>query len=293
VSRSLLPLLGVLVSIAIPLASFVTGLRATEPLWLWKRPRLLGRSLFVILIVIPVITVLLLEVLAPGSVLVSAGITVSILAIGIGPPNLFKRTEAASDSTRYEVGLNVVLLPLAIVYLPLALALHGAVFHHDVRLPPSEVARVVLFQALLPFGAGMALARVFPQNLNATLEFYAGLFVKLAISVVVIVALAVAWRPLIGLGPHAWLTCAAVAMIAILIGHALGGPTPETRGVLAAFSAMRFPGLALLIVSAVPGGQVLIPVVLAYVITSAALVGAYRAAGIRPGRPEEAPAEPE
>ncbi len=288
VSESLLRVFGLLIAIAIPLASFVTGLRSTEPLWLWRRPKLLGRSLLVILILVPVLAAILLELLAPNDVFARAGIMISILAIGIGPPDLMKRAQEPT-TVRYEVGLNETLMVLAILYLPLAMDIHGAAFHHQFRVSSWAVTKIVLGQALLPFVAGLAVARALPEKVETPLERYGGSFVKLAMLVVVVFALVIAWRPLIGLGPFVWLTCAVVAMIAILIGHALGGPQPEARSVLAAFSAMRFPGLALLIVSSVPRGKLLIPVVLAYVITSAALVGAYRAARPKPGETEVEP----
>ncbi len=55
-SHGLLAVFGLLVGIAIPLASFAAGLRTTEPLWLFRRPRLLGRSL---------VAVVLLQALLP------------------------------------------------------------------------------------------------------------------------------------------------------------------------------------------------------------------------------------
>ena len=285
--ETLLGLFQVLIGVAIPLASFATGLRSTDPLWLWKRPRLLARALFVILLVVPLLTVLLVEVLSPGNVYVRAGIVVSIFSIGIGPPDLLKRTRSVTETTHYEIGLDEALLVLAIVYMPAAVALHGAVFHHDVQLSWFEVAKVVMLQALLPLFAGVGVARLFPRA-AAAIGRPAERFVNAAMLVVVLFALLVAWRALLALGLAAWLTCAAVAIAAILVGHALGGPKIESRGVLASYSAVRFPGLALLLVSVVSGGKRLIPFVLAYIITSAVLVGVYQAAMTRRHKSVEA-----
>lgn len=276
-SQALLRIFTVLIAVAIPLASFVTGLRSSEPFWLWKRPRLLARSLLAVLLVVPILTTILIEVLSPGSAVVRAGIAVSILSIGIGPPQMLKSSRHPTVTARYEMGLDVTLLGLAILYVPIAVALHGLVFSHPVKLPPAAVARVVLLQALVPTAIGIAVARLFPK-IVAPVARYAELFVLGVLTVVVVVALIVAWRPLLALGAGAWLTCAAISMAAILVGHAMGGPTMETRTVLASFSAIRFPGLALLLVSMVPGGRVLIPVILAYLMSSAVFVAAYRAA---------------
>jgi bile acid:Na+ symporter, BASS family len=273
----LLSLLRLLVGIAVPLASFVTGLRATEPLWLWRRPRLLGRSLLAILVVVPLVEVLLAEVLSPTNPVVRAGLVVSILAIGIGPPALLKRTQAPKEVACYEIGLDLSLLILAVVYLPLAVSLHGRVFDHALSLPWWRVAQVVLTKALLPMLAGMAVARWLPK-LAAPLERHAPQIVNAAMLVVMAVALLAVGRRLLDLGLRAWLVCAAIAAVAVMIGHYAGGPARETRVVLAGFSAMRFPALALLIISVVPQGRAMIPTVLAYVLSSAVLVGVYQAA---------------
>jgi predicted Na+-dependent transporter len=273
-------LLGVLVGIAVPLASFATGLRSKEPLWLCHRPRLLVRSLAVILLIVPVVEVLLAQVLSPGNSIVRAGIVVSILAVGIGPPALLRHAGDPKNVACYEIGLNVALMTLAVVYLPVAVAVHGAIFQHELALPWPRVARVVLVQAILPFFAGVLIARRVPKA-AAPLGRYAPRFVGIAIATVAIVAILAMWRQLLALGPSGWLACATVVIMALLIGHFAGGPDRETRAVLAEFSAIRFPALALLLATIVPAGTALIPVVLAYAICSALLVAVYRAATTR------------
>jgi BASS family bile acid:Na+ symporter len=72
-----------------------------------------------------------------------------------------------------------------------------------------------------------------------------------------------------------WLVCALVSVVSVVIGHLLGGPDATTRAVLAAYGTMRFPALALLVASIVPNGRRAIPVVLAYVLTSAVVSAVY------------------
>lgn len=272
----MLRLLEVVVGIAVPLASFVTGLRSTDPLWLWKRPPLLLRSLLAILVVVPVVAAILVEVLDPEDIVVRSGIMVSILAVGVGPPDLLKRTKHAKDVVCYELGLNFSLMILAVLYMPLAVAIHGLVFHHAQFLHWPAVARVVLLQSIIPFFAGVAVARWLPK-IAAPLDRQAPRIVNIAMAAVGVAVLLAAGRILIHLSVASWLSCAAIAAAAILIGHAIGGPTPEKRIVLADFSAIRYPALALLLTSTVPDGRgrILVPVVLAYIIASALMVAAY------------------
>jgi len=264
--QTLIVILKTLVLVAIPLASFATGVRAVaaDPRWLFKHPGLLTRALLMTLVVLPVGTVLFLQSIAVSPV-VRAGLTIAVIAVGIGPPAFLGRAKsydkvkapggaaAREEALSFEVGLNVVLLTLAIVYIPTAVAIHGKLFHHDLHLSPTGVAKVVLIRALIPLAIGVALGQLAPRAVAPFVK-YAGVFVQAVLLLIIVVALAATWRPLVGLGGRAWLACAAIVLAEIALGHAVGGPAIETRRVLASFSAMRFPALALLIVQAAPRG---------------------------------------
>jgi BASS family bile acid:Na+ symporter len=285
---TLLRVLKIFAGVAIPLASLVTGLRAAreDHLWLVKRPSLLLRSLLTILVIVPVGAVLFLEaVRAP--MLVEVGITIAIIAIGLGPPAALKQAKTHQESIAFELGLNVVLLLVAIVYIPLFVAIHGAIFHHGVTLGVGQVAKVVLTRSLIPLLVGIGVGRLAPRA-SAPLVKYSSVFIQVVLLVVVVVALVAAWRSLLALGGKAWLTCAAVALGEVVIGHAMGGPARETRRVLAMFSVMRFPALALLLTSVAARGREVVPVILAYVLSSVvmlALYGAITSLAAKRGRP--------
>jgi BASS family bile acid:Na+ symporter len=283
--ETLVSVFKIVVAVVIPLASLATGLRTVnvDPFWLLKRRPLLLRSLLAILVLIPVGTVLFLQVLH-ASPLVNTGLMVSILAIGIGPPAAFKRTRAAAAHVDYEVELNVVLLILSIVFIPAAVALLGAYLGLPLRLSASSVAGLVFTRALVPLAIGVLVARFYPR-LAAPLARFAGPFVQIVLLVLVVVALAATWRSLFGLGLRTWTICAALALGAMIVGHLCGGHEPADRRVLATFSSMRFPGLALLIASVSPLGKQVVPVVLAYALSSLVLVAIYDAVLSRRGRP--------
>jgi BASS family bile acid:Na+ symporter len=278
---SLSPALKLLVGVTVVLAAFATGLGAAgaDPRWLPRRPGLLARSLLTILVVVPVGAVLFLQAVGAPPI-VKAGLTVAMVAIGIGPPAAFSRTKGAAtdgDSTiSYEVALNVLLMSLAIVYIPAFVAVHGMVFHHGLRLSPAPVASLVLLRALLPLFAGVVVARLAPR-LVAPVRRYAGYFVQVILLALVALAVVATRRELVGLGGRAWLMAATLALGAILVGHLLGGPELGTRRVLASFGAMRFPALALLLASIAPHGREFLPVILAYVLSSVVLVAIHGA----------------
>ena len=284
--KTLLEIYKILLAVAIPLASLATGLRAArvEPGWLTRRPGLFARALVTLLLLLPVGTVLFLQSIAAPP-LVSAGLTIAVVAIGVGPPAIFgyvkahakaqaaapAEAQAARDALSFEVSLNVVLLAVSIVYIPAFIAVHGMFFQHHLHLAPAAIAKLVLGRALVPLAVGVALGRFAPRLVGPVVR-YAGLFVQLVLLLVVVFAIVVTWHELTGLGLRTWLTCLAVVLAEIVVGYLLGGPAQETRRVLASFSAMRFPALALLIAGITPRAKEITPVILAYVLTSFVLV---------------------
>lgn len=286
----LLRALGLLVGVVVPLAALVAGLRSTDPFWLLRRPRLLARSLFAILVVVPVIDLVLAEVLSPRDVLVRAGLAVAVLSVGMEPLDLLKRTKAPKDIACYVIGLDVVLITVAAAYLPLAVAIHGAIFHHEISLPWANVGEIVLIQALLPLCAGVIIARRLPKIARVVDRWAPAIIGPVMLVVAVIAVLAIGPR-LLALGANAWMTCLAIAAVALLVGHLLGGPTRGERAVLAGFSVVRFPALAVLLTARVPRGERLIPIVVAYVVSSAVVVGIYRAVVRRRQQRAQAPAD--
>lgn len=284
-------ILRIALGIAIPLASFATGLTAAgaDPLWLPKHPRLWLRSLLIILVVVPVGVVLLMEAIGTSDV-VKAALTIAVISIGIGPPAAFKKAQSHKEIVAYEVGLNLTLLALALAYLPLAVAVHGAIFHHTVQLGVGQVAGVVLVKALIPMVLGVLAGRLFPKVV-APFAKYAAILVQVVLLAIVVIALIATWRQLLGLGTT-WLLCLAIVIGEIAVGHFFGRKDPQTRGMLVAFSAMRFPALALLLAHAAPRGREFIPVILAYVICSFVLVAVYEGVTARRRKRGEHPPVP-
>src|SRR6187397_2011534 len=128
-SGLLVSLLHLLVGLDVPLAFLVAGL-GSSPRWLWKRPRLMGRSLVAVLLIVPIVGTILVE-LIPANGVVRAGIALSLVSAGMGSTQLLKRADDPREVGSYQIGLNITLLMLAVVFVPAAVAVHGAFFHHQ------------------------------------------------------------------------------------------------------------------------------------------------------------------
>jgi BASS family bile acid:Na+ symporter len=287
--ETLIHVFRVLLAVTVPLASFATGMRAphADVTWLWHRPSLLVRSLLSVLVLVPVGTLAFVE-LARLPPPLPGGLMAAVLAIGIGPAAMFRRTSNA-ELVHYEVSLDVALLGLSIIFLPLAAALLGVLFHRHVWVGPGRVAWVVLSKALVPMALGIVAGRLWPKA-AARASHGAAIFVNIALLLIVLLALAGSWHAMATVGAVGWMAVVAVALGALAVGHGMGGPETSTRAVLAAYSAMRFPALALLLAMAAPAGRKLFPVVLAYVMVSIAMVTLYGAILHRRARRRARPA---
>jgi BASS family bile acid:Na+ symporter len=277
--------------VAIPLAAFATGLTATSknPLWLARHPGLLLRSLLVILLIVPVGVVLFLEAVG-APVLVKVGLTIAVISIGIGPPMMFQKAkqQTQDENVAYEIGLNVTLLVLAMFYVPLAVGVYAAAFGYDVQLGVGQVAKVVLTRALVPLLLGLLVGRLLPRVVKPIAR-YGGIFVMVVLLALIVVALIASWRGLIGLGARTWLTCVAIVLAEIVVGHLVGSADRNSRTMLVAFTTMRFPVLALLLASITRHRREIIPVILAYIITSFILTTVYSVLISRRKRSEHLP----
>jgi BASS family bile acid:Na+ symporter len=279
---------------AIPVVTFAVGLGAGElrTATLRRQRRLLGRALLATLLVVPVLTVLLAKVLPiPPDVragLMTAGVAVGPVA-ALRPAG--KAGKGESDAA-YALALNLTLLLASLLYVPLAVKAIDLAFHRDLQVSMPAVLRPVILAELVPLLAGLAVAWLVPRS-AARLAAPAAIAGNVLLACVALLVLALLWRGVLRIGGAGLLATGAAAAAAISVGHALGGPRPGTRVVLAAFSAMKFPAMALVIATAAQQGRRALPVVLAYLLTSGAAVFLYGVlrrvvSGARTARPAPA-----
>jgi hypothetical protein len=99
---------------------------------------------------------------------------------------------------------------------------------------------------------------------------------NLALALAAAAIVALFFDELRSLGGRAWVLIATFAAMSMLVGHALGGPAPGTRMVVATFAALRFPALGLTI-ARIAASRDVVPVMLAYVLCSVLMLSVYLA----------------
>jgi BASS family bile acid:Na+ symporter len=283
-----------LIRLAVVASIFVTvlgiGLSATwrDATFLLRERGLLFRSLVSMFVVMPVVVAVVAQV---SNLPQAVKVALVALAIAPVPPILPRRELQAGGRSGYAVGLLAVGALIAIVYVPVAVEILDRIFGRHGDVSPLMIGKIVLITILAPLLIGMAVRQWAP---SAAVK---GAGPVLAIGMILLVAaciplLMATWRAIVDLfGNGTVLIIALVAAGGLFLGHALGGPHPEDRIVLALSTASRHPAVALAVAtSGVMETKPELAAVLLYVVVSVLVSLPYvmwrrRRAAAAPGAP--------
>ena len=240
-----------------------------EITYLWRRPKLLLRSLLAMYVLIPLAAIAFVSILPLADGLKLA---VFVLAISAGAPLLPKKLMGIG-ADEYVLSLVVTASVLAIFTVPAWSAALGPLFGKESHLAPVEVAMLIAKSFLLPMICGMLVRKYFPDKSELFADqilTIAGLILALS----AIVLLAINWQLLVKAGWPALLTLSGLTLLSLVIGHLMGGEEPGERTALAVSCATRHLGLAVLVAAAVPGPKTAV-FIAAYLVSSAIVVIPY------------------
>ncbi|EJJ29197.1 bile acid:sodium symporter family protein [Rhizobium sp. CF142] len=225
---------------------FALGLRATfsDVTYLLARPVLLFKS------------ILSMNIAMLGFALAAASffplpLPLKIALIGLAmapvPPILTIRQRKAAGTSSYAISLCVTASFLAVVLVPLAIALADVVLGERYQMPAIRVAPIVLVSVILPLVLGMLVERFSPavarQFVQPIARLGTGLLILAAVPVL-IVTLPATW---VLIGNGLILSLALFTAFGLLVGHIMGGPHAHDRVVLALATGARHPGVAMAI----------------------------------------------
>jgi len=163
---------------------------------------------------------------------------------------------------------------LAVVSMPVSIALLNHVYAGHASIDPLVLARQVFTAQLLPLWLGMLIRSAVPalaeRHEPALSQVAAAMLIVLAALAIVDIA-----KVVVGAGPRILTAIVAVTALATGIGHLLGGPDPGTRTAVAITSAARNPGLALLVAALNRAPPEITATILAYLLVSAATLIPY------------------
>lgn len=190
------------------------------------------RALIVNFVLIPLLVWAIIRILPLSQANETALI---ILATAAGAPLVVKLTQIAGGDVAKSATLLILLLPLTIVFMAivLPLVLPGA------PVSWTAVALPLVKNMLLPLALALLFEAVFP-DLAARLRPWIGKATNIALTILVVLALALNFRSVLGMfGTGAILAAGLLIGGSLLFGWFLGGPEREERIVLAFGSAQR------------------------------------------------------
>lgn len=269
-----LALLGIQISIIATVFAFGLGTTRDDLAYLFRRPALLIRCLLAIFVVSPIIAVVVVLVFEMAHT-----IEVVLVALAASPvPPLLPNREIKHGAARhFGLALMALCAVLAIVTVPLTLAILGPVFDLPLGIGIGTVARVLLIAAVLPLLGGVALRAVAPgvaQRLLRPVSRGATALLLLSALALLVVLSGTVWA---AIGNGTVLALAGFVLAGLLIGHVLGGPLPEHSAVLALSTGCRHPAIALAIASANFPGEPFGGTIVLYLLINIALGAAYLA----------------
>lgn len=257
--------------LAVGVLIFAIGLGSTpaDLGYLWRRPALLARSLFAMVVLVPA-AALLLAAMLPIATGVKAALLV--LAVSAGAPLLPRKLGEVSGNG-YVFSLVVTSSLLAIVLVPTWIALVGRHVGVETELDALDVAALLAKSFLLPLAIGFGLRFALPARADRIAErlmIGAGLVLAAA----ALALLALHWDIFTAVRWQGFAALCLLLVIALAIGHALGGPEPADRTALAIACATRHVGVAVLVASAFPGPRTMV-LIGTYLIASALVTVPY------------------
>ena len=233
--------------------------------WVVKRPALLLKGLFSVLIAVPVIALVVTRALElPRAVEVG----IVLMAISPGAPVALRRSMGAGGHRTFAPALQIAVALLAVVSMPLSIAILNEYYRAQAVVDPQHLARQVFFAQLLPLGLGMAMNRL-ASTAAAWLEPRLRRLGSVLLILLLVLVLIDIWHVVVDAGWRAALAIVLVTALALAVGHMLGGPEPATRTATAICSAARNPGLALLVATLNHASPAITATALAYLLIAA------------------------
>jgi BASS family bile acid:Na+ symporter len=198
-------------------------------------------------------------------------IAIALLTLAVSPVPPFlprKQLKVAGEREReYIDGLLDATSLLSILLAPATVVLLGLVFSYHIDIDPLKIARIVALTVLGPFALGLIISYLRPALAErvSPLADKVGILLLVVACVPILIKMWPAMMSLIGDGTL--LAIVAFVVVGLAVGHLLGGPKPADRVVLALATAMRHPGVALVIAAGTAAGdKVVAPGLLLYLL---------------------------
>jgi len=247
-----------------------------------RRRNVLAAIVFGVFVPIPALAVALVKVLGLEG---PARLGIVLMSVSPGAPVALRRAIDAGGHARFAPALHLAIVLLAVITVPLSIAILNVVFGVSFAVSALDVGQQVFFAQLLPIGLGAAILAFRPAlaaSIQPPLQRLSNVLLIAALLACFYLfggmLLEIGWTPtLAGMG---------LTICALGIGSACAGRDVEARAPAAVAAAMRNPGLALMIAAANKADVAVAAAVFGYALGGAVVVAAYVARRVRTRRIE-------
>ena len=230
----------VLVFVVTCMAAAGLGLSAQALVAPFRRPRLVLAAVVANFVVAPALAYGLTELVNLDR---PHAIGLLLLAGAAGAPFLPKLAELAKGDLAFSIGLVLLLTAGSAVFMPFVLPL----LMPELSAEPWPLLQPLLFTMLLPLAVGMVVKSRF-ERWSARLRLVLTRVSNISMVLTVVLLVGLNFRAILGtFGSGAVAVAIVFVALATAAGFALGGPTADTRSVLALGTGQRNVAAALLV----------------------------------------------
>ena len=235
-----------LLGVVLLVVAIGTRARLEEPLLMLRRPALALRAMLAMYGALPAFVLLLVWLLP-----LREGVGAVLLGFAVSPvlPPWAKKGAAVGGNTDYVIGLQLLSTGIALLVVPLMIAITYRLFGVATVLKPLAMELVLLVTVAIPLALGIGLGRLYPgvaPRLGALADRL-GSFLILIGAIALLIAHGQKILAVIGQGTV--VVTVVVIAFGLLVGGLLGGPDPGNRRALASATVCRHPAIALLLAS--------------------------------------------
>ncbi|WP_395622640.1 hypothetical protein [Sphingomonas daechungensis] len=210
------------------------------------KPVWLPRAVLAVNLAVPLAGLIMCLIL-PIDPMVKIAIMV-MAASPLAPPISLKLVRAADNASSVEAHFALITL-LAILFVPVTVALTSKLIGLEVSAPIQGVAQISVLLLILPMAIGVTIGTLLPALAERVAKPLAvGAYIVLfALALPILFMQAGSMLQLAGDGTI--FAMVAITLVAAAAGHLLGGPKPEGRFLLASAAIVRHPGIALWVIN--------------------------------------------
>ena len=239
-----------LLGVVLLVVAIGTRARLEEPLLMLRRPALALRAMLAMYGALPAFVLLLVWLLP-----LREGVGAVLLGFAVSPvlPPWAKKGAAVGGNTDYVIGLQLLSTGIALLVVPLMIAITYRLFGVVTAFDPLAMELVLLVTVAIPLPPGIGLARLYPSvapGIGALADRLGRLLILIG-AVALLVSHGQEILEAMGgvIGQGTVVVTVVVIAFGLLVGELLGGPDPGNRRALASATVCRHPAIALLLAS--------------------------------------------